>query len=90
MLPNIARSKANQAMTLSQLIEYNIRNIFIEKSYANCGGETRPRPFSEKLKLSISWHQYFQVLHSLFLFNGKLRLSKYIETKLQTTWFYLI
>ena len=55
MLPDIARSKANQAMTLGQLIEYNIRNIFIEKSYANCGGETRPRPFSEKLKLSISW-----------------------------------
>ena len=90
MLPNIARSKANQAMTLGQLIEYNIRNIFIEKSNANCGGETRPRPFSEKLKLSISWDQYFQVLHSLFLFYGKLRLSKYIETKLQTTWFYLI
>ena len=90
MLPDIARSKANQAMTLGQLIEYNIRNIFLEKSYANCGGETSPRPFSEKLKLSLSRDQYFQVLHSLFLFHGKLRLSKYIETKLQTTWFYLI
>ena len=55
MLPDIARSKGNQAVTLGQLIEYNIRNIFLEKSYAKCGGETSPRPFSEKLKLSIFW-----------------------------------
>ena len=55
MLPDIARSKGNQAVTLGQLIAYNIRNIFLEKSYAKCGGETSPRPFSEKLKLSIFW-----------------------------------
>ena len=28
--------------------------FFFEKSYAECGEETRPRPFCEKLKLSIS------------------------------------
>ena len=37
-----------------QLIRCNMRNIFLEKSYPKCGGETSPRPFSEKLKLSIS------------------------------------
>ena len=31
-----------------------MRNSFLEKSYTKCGGETSPRPFSEKLKLNIS------------------------------------
>ena len=40
-------------MKFRQLIECNMRNIFLEKSYTKRGGETRPRPFSEKLKLNI-------------------------------------
>ena len=32
ILANISRSKGNQAMKLGQLIEYNMRNIFLEKS----------------------------------------------------------
>ena len=44
-------------MKPGQLIEYNLRNIFLEKSYTKCGGETSSRPFSEKLKLSISLDQ---------------------------------
>ena len=38
ILPNILRSKSNRTMTLGQLIAYNIRNIFLEKSYTKCGG----------------------------------------------------
>ena len=57
ILPNISRSKGNQSMKLGQLIECNMGNIFLEKSYTKCGGETSPRPFSEKLKLSISLDQ---------------------------------
>ena len=26
-------------MKFGQLIEYNVRNIFVEKSYTKCGGE---------------------------------------------------
>ena len=44
-------------MKFGQLIECNIRNIFLEKSYTKCGGETSPRDFSEKLKLNISLNQ---------------------------------
>ena len=44
-------------MKFGQLIECNTRNIFLEKSYAKCDEETRPIPFSEKLKLSISLDQ---------------------------------
>ena len=41
-------------MKFDQLIEYNIRNIFLEKSYKRCGGKTFPRPFSKMSKLNIS------------------------------------
>ena len=34
-------------MNIGQLIEYKIRNIVLEKSYTECGGETGPSPFSE-------------------------------------------
>ena len=52
ILPNISGNKGNQTMKFGQLIEYNMRNIFLEKSYTKCGGETFPRPFSKKPKLS--------------------------------------
>ena len=45
ILPNISRSKGNQTMKFGQLIECNIRNIFLEKSYIKCGGETSHRLF---------------------------------------------
>ena len=40
ILPNISRSKGNQAVKFDQLIEYNLTNIFPEKSYEECGGKT--------------------------------------------------
>ena len=51
--PNISRIKGNQTMRFAQLIEYDVRNTFLEKSYIKCGGETIPKPFSKKKKLSI-------------------------------------
>ena len=33
ILPNISRSKRNQAIKFGQFIEYNMRPIFLEKSY---------------------------------------------------------
>ena len=49
-------------MKFCQLIECNMRNIFVEKPCTKCGGEASPRPLSEKLKLSISLDQYPKVL----------------------------
>ena len=57
ILPNISRNKGNQAMKFGQLIEYNMRNITLAKSYTKCGEETSHRPFSGKLNLSISMDQ---------------------------------
>ena len=53
-------------MKLGQLIEYNVRNIFLEKSHTKCGREIILRPISKKSKLSISLDQYFKVLYILF------------------------
>ena len=44
ILPNISRSKHNQIIKFGQLIEYSMKNIFLEKSYRKCGGETSPMP----------------------------------------------
>ena len=60
-------------MKFGQLIEYNLRNIFLEKSYTKCGGETIPTPFFKISKLSISVDQYFKVSFNLFLLFAKLR-----------------
>ena len=77
-------------MKFGQLIEYSMRKDFPKKSYTNCGGETIPRPFSKKSKLSVSLDQYSKVVYSLFLLYAKLKTVKMIKTKLQTTCFYLI
>ena len=34
------KSKGDQTMKFGQLIEYNVRKIFLEKSYKKCGRET--------------------------------------------------
>ena len=57
ILPIISKSKGNETIKFGQLIEYNMTNIFVEKSYTKYGGETIPRHFSKKTKLSISLHQ---------------------------------
>ena len=38
-------------MKFVELIEYNMRNIFLEKPCTGCGGGTCPRSLSEKLKI---------------------------------------
>ena len=49
-------------MEFGQLMLCSMRNIFVEKPYTKCAGETSARPFSEKLELSISLDQYRKVL----------------------------
>ena len=43
ILPNISRSKFNQTIKFGWLKEYNMRKVFLEALYTNCGGETIPR-----------------------------------------------
>ena len=41
-------------MKFDQLIKYEMKNIFLENSYAKCGGETSTRFFYKKSNFSIS------------------------------------
>ena len=50
ILPNISRSKGNQAMKFGQLIEYNMRNIFVENHTQNVLEKLFPDPY---LKIKI-------------------------------------
>ena len=73
LFPNMSRSKGNQAMKVGQLIEYNIRNMFVEKLYTKCGGETIPWSWCKKSKLSMSLDQLYKTLNSFFLWYATLR-----------------
>ena len=53
IFPNILRNKGNQTMKFGQLVEYDMRNIFLENSYTKYGAEPIPKPFSKMSKLSI-------------------------------------
>ena len=53
ILPNISRSKGNQAMKFGQVIGYNRINIFHAKNLANSETETSSRHFF--LKKSFIW-----------------------------------
>ena len=66
ILPNISRNKHNQTIRFGQLIEYNMRNIFLEKLHSNIGGDVSSRPFHRNTKLSISLDQQFKMLQRLF------------------------
>ena len=52
ILPNVSINKGNQTMKFGQLIEYRMRNLFVEKSFTKCAG-----PLSTKSKFSISLNQ---------------------------------
>ena len=46
ILPDISKSKTNQNMKIGQLIEYNMRTVFLEKSFIKCDGEASTRSVS--------------------------------------------
>ena len=46
---------------LDQLIEYNMGNIFLEKSFKKYGEEASPGPIYNKSKLSISLDHYCEI-----------------------------
>ena len=80
-MSNISRSKGNQTMKCGQFIVYNMRKIFLQKSFTKYGGETSPRLFQ------IPSLKFYTVC---FYWMSSWGLLKYIETKVQSTCFDLI
>ena len=71
------------AIRFSQSKQYNMRNVFLEKSYKKCGGKTSFRPFSKKGKLRLVW----SFIQFVFILYSSRRLAK---KKVVTSCFYLI
>ena len=57
MSPWQLKIKWSQDVKFGQLIDYDMRNIFLEKSYTKCGRETISKHVPQKSKLSISLDQ---------------------------------
>ena len=76
ILPNL--SKDNQTVKFGQLIEYNMGNIFLKKSYAKSIGESSPRSFYKTLKLSMSFNQQSEMSRSLLLLYGQVEVYQNI------------
>ena len=55
-LANIWRSKGNQTKKFSQLIEPNMKNIFLEKSYTNVMEKLVPDPFLKNENWAYVWN----------------------------------
>ena len=68
-----------------------MRNIFLEKSYKKCDGETCPRSSSKKTKLSTSLDQHAKVLQFAFTVCPSQGLLTYIlKLRCRSLVFYLI
>ena len=76
-------------MKFGQIIEYKMRNVFVEKSNTNCGEEASPRPFLSMVEY-ISESTVWNVIKFVFIVCLSRVLPKYIKTKLLTTYFYLV
>ena len=61
-------------MKFGQLIECNIRNIILEKSYTKYDEETSPRPSSEKLK--FAGRQEMKIFSTVFQDFGENMVGK--------------
>ena len=83
ILLNISISKRNQAMKCRQLIEHNMRNIFLEKLF-------KKNSFLKNQSWLYLWISNLRFYTVCFYCMPSRGLSKYIETKLHTTCFFLI
>ena len=77
-MPNISQSKGNRTMKFGQLIKYNKRNVFLQKSWWKWGRETSSRPvfvFSKKTlyELKLSGLQFsFNIVFNFAYIKNKL------------------
>ena len=70
----MSRSEENRTVKFDQLME--VRNTFLEKPYIKCRGDTIPRPFSKRSKLSIFLDEQCKLLYNWYLLYVKLSAMK--------------
>ena len=77
-------------MKLGQLIECNMRKIFLENHTQNLGERLVPDLFLKNGNWAYFWINSLRFYAVCFYFTPTKELLKYIENKLQTTCFHLI
>ena len=81
ILLNISRRKDNETLKFGQLIECNMRNVFLEKSYTKCGRKTISRLFSKKNQnWAYLWINGLKLYTVYFYFMPSQGLSKDITS----------
>ena len=88
ILPCISRSKDNQTVKYGQLIEYNMKRIFLENQTQNIVEKLVPNPFLKNQNWAYLWINSLKFYRVNLYWVPSWGLSKYYETKLQTTYFY--
>ena len=90
-MPNISRNKGNLTMKFGQLIEYNMRNIFLKKILYKMWWRNYSQTLFSKFEIELISGSIVQnFIKSVFIVcqvGGHLDI---IETKLQTSCFHLI
>ena len=90
ILPNNSRRKSNQTIRLGQLIEYNLRKFLLKSSFTKCVKETMADLFLKIQNWAYISTNSLKFYTVSFYCMPSWALSKDIETKHQTTGFYLI
>ena len=75
LLPNISRSKGNQAMKLGLLIEHDMRTVFLKNQTQNVIAKlaSETRSLSKISELNLSLDQQSEILNSLILLFVKVK-----------------
>ena len=68
ILPNISRNKGNQKLKFGESIEYNMKNIILEKSCIEYGEKTSPTLFYKKSKQHISTSKVYGFIQLVLLY----------------------
>ena len=82
ILPYISRSKGIQTMKFGQLIEHDIRNIFLKSHTQNVVEKLFPDPFLKNQIWGCLWINSLKIYAVWFYCMPSWGLSKYTEAKL--------
>ena len=89
-IPKSSKHKGKKTMKFCQLIEYNMINIFLEKSYTKCEREDSPRLFFKKSKLNMSGSTAWIFIKFVYIACSSRGRLRYINNKVLTICFYFI
>ena len=88
--PCIERSKCNQATKFGQLIEYNIKNIFLDNSSTKCGREAFPGPLLKNQNWGYLWISSLNFCSVYFIASSSRWIPKYVESMMLIACFHLL